>query len=481
MKVVPKLGLALFAGVFAVVGGFTAWYVHTEIEAFDRDARRDQRIVGLTAGAALARSRTLEDALLLADRVDATREFIRVRYVSMRPDAPEHLRPALGVELAKLPAAGAALQLVRPAGDGENADLLVTYVPAPVMGEPAGAMELSQPLASRAEYIWRGIWSALASALAMLVVGGVAMALIGARVVGQPVRELIAAARRIGAGHFDVLTATHRQDEFGELGRALRAMSVELGAAQRRAQAEAEAKIQALEQLRHAERLTTLGKLASVLAHEIGTPLNVIAGHAKLLNSGKLDAAATRESLSAIGTQCGRITTIVRRVLDYARRRPAKRTEVQGVDLLQHARTMLQSFAEEKGVELTLDAERADTAILADPDQLQQALTNVMLNAIYATPPGGKVELGVHSDGPAVSFTIRDHGSGLSPDVRERMFEPFFTTKPPGEGTGLGLSVTRDIVVEHGGSIDVSSLPEQGTSFVIKLPMRTNGSAHPGS
>jgi len=482
VKLVPKLALALFAGVVAVVAGLTAWQIRREIELFDEDVRQNQRIVGITAGASLSSQRTRDDALRLARRVDKSRATIRVRYVSLAGGAPLALRPLVPVTAANVPKPGAWHQLVQSKLQGEKADNLVTYVSAPVVDDALGAIELVQPLASRGEYAWRGVWSALASSLAMLLVGGLAMTLIGARVVGQPVSELIAAARRIGKGDFDVFPSVRRQDEFGELARALRAMGLGLAEERQRTQEQVDARIQALEQLRHAERLTTLGKLASVLAHEIGTPLNVIAGHAKLVAGGKLEGGDVQESATEIGAQCDRITNIVRRVLDYARRRPPKRALVRAADLVGQTGALLKSFATQRHVRLVYEAPADGIDLEADPDQLQQTLINVVMNAIQATPPGGSVTLGVEASKRAVegrptefvAFSVADTGDGIDDATRARMFEPFFTTKPPGEGTGLGLSVARDIVEEHGGIIEVSSARGRGSSFRIHLPRRVD-------
>lgn len=478
MKLVPKLALALFAGVLAVVAGLTAWQVRREIELFDQDVRRDQRIVGITAGAALSSRRTREDAVRLASRVDQSREAIRVRYVSLAPDAPKEWRPLVGISRDALMKQGGWHQLVKPRTAQEKADTLVTYVAAPVVDEPQGAIELVEPLASRADYAWRGVLSALASSLAMLAVGAVSMTLIGARLVGRPVAELIAAARRIGEGNFDVLSAVERQDEFGELGRALHAMGSDLSNERQRRQAEVNARIAALEQLRHAERLSTLGKLASVLAHEIGTPLNVIAGHAKLIESNKVDGMEVRESASAIGEQCGRITGIVRRVLDYARRRPPKRASVNAADLLGQVAALLAGFAGRHGVTLTCEAHADELELLGDADQLQQTLINVVINAIQAASPGGHVTAGLSEEAGVapdshqgfVVFNVSDDGPGIDATNQARIFEPFYTTKPAGEGTGLGLSVAREIVAEHAGTIEVLSMPGQGCTFKISLP-----------
>jgi signal transduction histidine kinase len=482
VKLVPKLALALFAGVFVVVAAFTAIRVRSEIQLFDQDARRDQRIVGLTAGAALSKTRTREEAIRLAKRVDASRESIRVRFVSLDPSADPKLRPLVSLASEPPPAPGEWKQVVKPReASKESADLLVTYVGAPVVDEAHGAIELAQPLASRAEYIWRGIWSGLASSLAMLMVGGLTVVLIGARVVGQPVSQLIHATRKIGEGDFNVLEAIRRGDEFGELAEALRSMSRELEAERLRTRQEAEARIRALEQLRHADRLTTLGQLASVLAHEIGTPLNVIAGHGKLIAGGRIPADGISESAAAIGEQSERITRIVRRILDYARRRPARRARLDAADVVHQAAGLLQGLAIQRRVILDVTEPGTKALLDADPDQLQQAVTNLALNAIHASPAQGHVRLILANVDRVVSgderhfvaISVHDAGPGVPEDIRDRIFEPFFTTKPPGEGTGLGLSVVKDIVEDHGGFVELLTGAGGGSVFTIYLPRST--------
>lgn len=477
VKVVPKLALALFAGVFVVVAAFTAFRVRSEIELFDQDVRRDQRIVGLTAGAALSKTRTREEAIRLAKRVDASRESIRVRFVSLDPNAEQSLRSLVALGTNQAPAPGEWKQIVKPRTSGrEPADLLLTYVGAPVVDEAHGAIELAQPLASRVEYIWRGIWSALASSLAMLVVGGVTVVLIGAKVVGQPVSQLIHATRKIGEGDLQVLETIRRRDEFGELADALRTMSQEIEAERLRTRQEVEARIQALEQLRHADRLTTLGQLASVLAHEIGTPLNVIAGHGKLIAGGRMAADDISESATAIGEQSDRITRIVRRILDYARRRPARRAKLEAADIVRQACAMLQGLAVQRRVILSVAEPSSEALLDADPDQLQQAVTNLVLNAIHATPAHEEVRLVLtrmdrgDDERHFIAISVHDSGPGVADDIRDRIFEPFFTTKPPGEGTGLGLSVVKDIVEDHGGFVEMLSGSGGGSVFTIYLP-----------
>lgn len=478
MNLVARLALAILLGVFSVLGAFTVWRVRGEIETFDREIRRDHRIIGLTASAALSKTRTRQEAMRLAERIDASRERIGVRYVSLGPAPDSGMKPSYAISQQEAPLPGGWTQLEQP-GDGTNGrpEFLVTYVRAPLIDEPDGAIELTESLTPRAAYISRGVAGAVGSSVAMLFVCGLLVTSLSARLVGKPVTELITAVRRIGGGDFDALANIQRSDEFGELALALRSMSVELQAAREKMLADAAAKIRALEQLRHAERLATLGQLASVLAHEIGTPLNVIGGHAKMIATGKLDGDETRESGRAIGSQCERMTQIVRRILDYARRRPPRRSRISATDVLRQAQDLLKGLAEQREVYITIDASDGRDELFADPGQLQQAVINLVMNAIQASKAGGSVNLGVAIAAESASrceefvvLSVRDSGAGMAPGAQDRIFEPFFTTKPPGEGTGLGLSVARDIVVEHGGFIQVSSEVDAGSTFRVFLP-----------
>jgi two-component system, NtrC family, sensor kinase len=482
MRLVPKLALTLLAGVFSVLAVFTIWRVRGEIVTYDHDVRRDHRMIGLTAAAAVSKTRMREDAMRLVHRIDASRERIGIRFVSLAPSSDPRVAPSVQLAPEEVPAPGAWIQLERRLPqENASAEYLLTYVGAPVVDDPHGAIQLEESLEPRAAYVSRGVWSALASSVAMMFVCAVIVASAGVRLVGKPVSELLAAVRQIGAGHFDVLgTAVRRADEFGELARALRAMSLELEATRLRMEKEVEARIATLQQLRHAERLTTLGHLASVLAHEIGTPLNVIGGHAKMVATGRLVGEHARESGVVIGSQCERMAQIVQRILDYARRRPPRRISIDAADVMRQAHGMLSGLAEQRHVELILDGNGDRTALLADPDQLQQAVINLVMNAIQASEPGATVRLGVatetrkddsETNTEYVVLLVQDYGTGMSEDTLSRIFEPFFTTKPPGQGTGLGLSVVREIAREHGGFVELQSREHQGSTFRLCLPI----------
>jgi len=178
--------------------------------------------------------------------------------------------------------------------------------------------------------------------------------------------------------------------------------------------------------------------------------------------------------LRTIVGQIDRISGIIASLLDLVRPRKAEIQDVAVGPLLEAVLELVHPTAHKKG--LTVGSELAPALMVrADPNQLQQVAINLLVNAIEATPAGGRVtvraEPAAGADGqPGAALQVSDSGSGIHPDDIPRVFDPFFTTKPPGQGTGLGLAICRDIVREHGGSIEVASAPEAGTTVRVWLP-----------
>lgn len=288
-----------------------------------------------------------------------------------------------------------------------------------------------------------------------------------------PIHRLMAGVRAFAAGHPEPIPVRGR-DELAELARAFNQLAQGLEEAQRQVQAETEAKLDLARQVRQAEKLAVAGRLASALAHEIGTPLNIISGRAEYLLQtlppGDLQAAHLR----TIVTQIDRISTIIRSLLDAVR---PQKPEIQATDtipLLRQILTLVEPMARKKGLRLQTQLEPL-APIPADPNQLQQVVINLLVNAIEATPPGGAIllmarETARDGAGPGVEIRVRDSGPGIRTDDLPRIFDPFFTTKPPGQGTGLGLAISRDIVQEHGGSLTVESREGEGATMVVWLP-----------
>ena len=223
------------------------------------------------------------------------------------------------------------------------------------------------------------------------------------------------------------------------------------------------------EQLRRTELLAELGTLASGMAHEIGTPMNVILGRAEFAMR-RIEDARAKQSLQTIVTQVERITKIMNQFLVFARRRPAERRAVAVRDIVEDSLEMLHERMARHQIQVTAEVPDDLPLVHADPDQISQVLLNLFINALHAMPEGGTLNVRVKPQANVVALVIADTGHGIPREHLGKIFTPFFTTKEVGKGTGLGLTVVHGIIEEHGGSITVDSEPGKGTTFTILLP-----------
>jgi signal transduction histidine kinase len=486
MRLARKLSLGLFIGVLFVVAVSAYLRLQREMSLFDTDMRRDQRLIGTTLAAALDevwRAEGEARVLDLVRRADAAKADLYIRWVRFDSDAAQEHRPLVDAIQSELPGPFQALDRVA-AISGQNGtppgERILTYVPLPKHGAAVAALEVSESTSPKFNYVKASLLGIVASSFAMALVSGALAMVLGAWFVGRPVEALIGRARAIGAGDFEGRLDLQRSDEFGALAAELDSTSRELAQARDRIGAETAARIAAVEQLRHAERLTTLGRLASVIAHEIGTPLGVVAGYAQMISTAKVSGADSREAAGVMSQQCERISRMVRRVLDYARRSEPKKQPTSLGDVLNATSVLLQPLAEKRGVRLSFERSR-ELDVTMDSAQVQQAVTNLVINAVQASNPGDVVKIDLDvvrtrgrldtAESEYARVSVQDAGSGIAADTIERIWEPFFTTKPSSEGTGLGLSITKDIVEEHGGFATVQTHPGSGSRFEIYLPL----------
>ncbi|HEY4245065.1 MAG TPA: ATP-binding protein [Kofleriaceae bacterium] len=233
----------------------------------------------------------------------------------------------------------------------------------------------------------------------------------------------------------------------------------------------------AVEQLRHAERLNVIGTLAAGVAHELGTPLNVISGSAELL------VGATERDVDdlskVIRDQTARIGAIIRHLLEFGRRAGGQQADVDLNAIAKASIELLSSTARKRSCSILFEPAPEAVPVHANVSEIEQVLSNLLLNGVQAMQDGGEVRVRVgHATrldrvGEARRFatvSIVDRGAGIAPDDLPKIFDPFFTTKGVGEGTGLGLSVSFGIVQDHGGFIDVDSTLGRGTTFTVLLP-----------
>jgi two-component system NtrC family sensor kinase len=226
------------------------------------------------------------------------------------------------------------------------------------------------------------------------------------------------------------------------------------------------------------EKLVALGQLSAGIAHEMNTPLGSILGYARLLLKNKKLDARQKERLEIIAEQAKRSSAIIKGLLNFARQsNPSLRNmKDAGInDILTDVLKLLQTEIEKHGIDVLTDFGEIP-AIRIDVRQIEQAMLNIMLNAIQAVKNNGEIRIKTFTDTENNSITIEvsDNGQGIPEYVKPRIFDPFFTTKPVGEGTGLGLSISAGIISEHGGSIDVESTEGNGATFTITLPVNNS-------
>ena len=237
------------------------------------------------------------------------------------------------------------------------------------------------------------------------------------------------------------------------------------------------------EQLRHADRLATIGRLAAGVAHELNEPLGAILGFAQLTQSNFGLPDQTGRDLEKIVRAALRAREIVKKLLIFARQTPAQRMPVDINRTVREGLYLLTARCAKAGIAMGLHLPADLPAVEGDPSLLEQVVVNLAVNGIQAMPQGGTLTLTTGAEGAFVLLAVEDTGEGMTEEVRRQIFTPFFTTKEVGQGTGLGLPVVHGIVTAHGGRISLHSEVGKGTRVRILLPRageRTaEGSADP--
>lgn len=303
------------------------------------------------------------------------------------------------------------------------------------------------------------------------------------RSVARPINRLIERIRAVGRGHWEQRIDINGDDEIASLAREFNLMSEELQNIYSRLTTEQREKLKLEQDLRRSERLASVGQLAAGLAHELGTPLNIISGRAEYLLRRARSVDEMKDNLQIIGSQSERIAGIVRQLLDFSRRRePLFRTVDIGA-LLQRVADLFAHQIEKKSIRVDVSCPQSVPHLRADAELLQQVFMNLYANAIFALDDiGGAIKIQVEAVGdnhgagisngapPGVRIIFEDNGAGIAAESLSRVFDPFFTTKDIGEGSGLGLSVAFGIIKDHAGEIRVESELGKYTRFVIDLP-----------
>jgi signal transduction histidine kinase len=314
----------------------------------------------------------------------------------------------------------------------------------------------------RVSLILAVVFTLLVMAAAWLVTGGIV----------APVRRLVAATRRVGGGDLSARVAVEGRDEMAELAGAFNEMTAEL--------AEASARVEELHrrEIERAQQLATVGELASGVAHEIKNPLVGISNGLDLV----MRRVGNDPTLSPIADemthQLQRIEAAVRDLLAYARPSEPQRSPTDVNRVVERVATLVAPAAEHRGVRVLTDLGPAVPAVPADEELIRQALVNLLMNAVQASPSEAEVGVRTAAGPDGVEIEVWDRGRGITPWDMDRIFKPFYTTRH--SGTGLGLSITREIVNRHGGRLEVESQVGKGSTFRIVLPWEVLLTAKPG-
>jgi signal transduction histidine kinase len=293
--------------------------------------------------------------------------------------------------------------------------------------------------------------------------------LLARRYVGRPLARLIENMRLVRGGNLKLSASQRRIDEVDAAQDEFDRLVGDLQVARDRADRELDARQNMERALQDADKLVTLGQLAAVMAHEVGSPLQVLEGRARALVRHPGDATVTKRTAEVLVEQSQRITRIVQQMLSMTRRRLPVRRQVDATSSVRSVFALLEVEARRKRVELVLERS-GDSSVFADSDQLQQVLLNLVRNALQASPEGTAVVVLLREDGDCLAIEVRDQGLGVPESARPHLSEPFFTTRAGAGGTGLGLSVVKSIVSEHDGTLQFVHETKEGCLVRVVLP-----------
>jgi two-component system NtrC family sensor kinase len=476
VKIATRLTTILLVCVIPVIGAYMYFNVHQSTRSYVVDLKRETR----------ATSRALQAALGpdidLREWDDIKSALTRVRQEDVAAgvfdlDGKPMLLPE-GFAIQPVPKPEQIRAALRQGGTEFMANRGATYwfcravVLEAHSGKPDGILLIGQRWNDVENDLRSRLETAVVASLIVAIFIAVAIPVVSQRYVARPLAELSDRVTRLTSDK--QAEPAESGDEVEFLSEEFRRLAEELDTARARLFDESERKLELERELRRADKLAAIGTLASGLAHEIGTPLNVIRGRAEHLLSNRQNPPRTAEGLEIIINQIDRISRIVRMLLNLGSRRERSFAVCDLRPIVQRTIALLETEAARRNVNCKVDLGGEALPIRCDADQLQQVFVNLGVNALDAMEGGGTLTVAAQRTGagahPAVRIVFADTGPGISPDIRARVFDPFFTTKEPGKGTGMGLAVSESIVRDHHGEIEVEST-EAGARIAITLPL----------
>jgi signal transduction histidine kinase len=496
-----RLVIFLMLALMAITGVFDYVRLRRERERIVEQTGNDQRIFADTLALAIRRNvrrgRTTEELQELLDEILSRPDLVLVAIYDPRGSLFAHSV----TEGLPAPAADEVIRETLRTGDAtsqtasrDGAQDLRYLRPFPWPDGQTAVVEVRQSLAGIDQVFARAVREVVLYRLVVLALFVLSIAAVTRWSIARPMRVVIRGARAIGSGDLTQRIDVHRSDELGALAEEFNRMAENLERAHHALLRQSEERLTLEREAQQAQKLAAVGMLAAEVAHEVGTPLNVIYGRAEVLDRALAADHPGRRHLEVILRQTERITGIIRALLDYTRpRRPTLREEALP-PLLARAVDLLAGRDRARRVRIELPADLP--TVRADADQLQQLFLNLLTNALDAAPPDSMIRVtagsepilpeagraGIvrgKSDSPTLTIHVVDDGPGMTADELAHVFEPFFSTKKRGQGTGLGLPIVEEIVRAHEGEVEILSIPGRGTEVLVRLPLATPPASAP--
>lgn len=481
MRISTKVSLSLAVLGLVVFGGLGAVQVSTEKRDLEQALVREATTLCRTAAESLRQDVVEQDLWESSALLQSVEEFERDLDVMVwRPDEPT---PTVGkaVPAALLDEVGRAAVVsgevvtrMIDLSEGQRAVIVAASIDPQ---REFGAIVLVRPLAAIDADVRREAQMIGLSVLVFSVLGGILGFVLGEIYIRRPLARLDQAMTVVAGGDLDASLSPGRADEIGLVLERFNHMRRELQRARLRLHAEQDAHRATREHMADLDRLVTIGQLAAGLAHEIGSPLQILHGRAlKLADRLPHDQELAR-SAQIIVTQTERITRTVRQLLELARPHRYEVRPADPVACIRAVMDLLELEARRREVSVRLDGPSSGLVnVDVDADALQQIVLNVARNGLAALAPGGTVQIHVKVDNATTDIPktlevrVSDDGRGMSDEVRAHAFEPFFTTRAHEGGVGLGLAVVQSLVHAMRGSVAASARPGGGTEIVVRVP-----------
>jgi signal transduction histidine kinase len=469
MSIRLRFTLALAAVGLVLFGTYALWAYDSERGDLRNAAKAELRIVGQALETALGNA--------LRDKQRADVDETLTTLGTLAPKIHIHIHDAAGGPIAH--SRGAALDAdieelaARAARDRRErikveAHRLIFTAPLTTDdGKILGSVTVVRPADDIMNDLRRTRDRLLLALLVFLIATVLAGVVLGTVHVSRPIARLLDGVRRVREGDFRKRVEPGRHDEIGQLVEEFNTMLGALARSRVQIEAEAEARSRLELGLQRVDKLVTIGQLSAGLAHEIGSPLQVLSGRASVLQEHP-DPEVQRQA-SLLVAQCDRITRVVEQLLSFGRRKPAVIGPCDLVVPVVAVIDLLAGEARRREITLTLETDDGPHEIVGDVDRLQQVTLNLVRNALSATPAGGRITVRVDRMHDQVRLVVRDTGPGIDRETQRRLGEPFFTTRASEGGTGLGLAVVRAIVDEHHAKLDLISEPGAGAEFVVSF------------